>query len=315
MRNLLRDDQANLAFLRNNAAHIEAEVYATKYPAIQYPQLIPTDTSAPAFIQSVVYTSTSIAGEAKFINGNAHDIPNATTARAESSTQVHTAGIGYEYGFEEIGFARMMGIGLDSERAAAAHFLSEKLIDKVCWSGDAQHNFQSFISNSAITPANVAQNAGATSRLWANKTSKEIVQDINDILAAGWTATNQIELADTILLPPSAWVTLGTTYWSVDNGSNAVLMDIIQKSNLYTINTGKPLKFGMVRELETAGASSTRRMVAYQRDPTVVKMHLPMPFEFLPVQQVVLQYKVPGVFRLGGVDIRRPGAVRYRDGF
>jgi hypothetical protein len=32
------------------------------------------------------------------------------------------------------------------------------------------------------------------------------------------------------------------------------------------------------------------------------------------VQVNGLSYEVPGVFRLGGLDVRLPGALRYRDG-
>jgi len=40
-----------------------------------------------------------------------------------------------------------------------------------------------------------------------------------------------------------------------------------------------------------------------------------MPHRFLPVfQGGPLHWVVPGVFRLGGLDIRRPKEVRYIDG-
>lgn len=66
--------------------------------------------------------------------------------------------------------------------------------------------------------------------------------------------------------------------------------------------------------LETAGAGSTHRMVAYRRSPDVVKMHVPMPLRWLQAEQRLLKFEVPGIFRLGGVEVRRPGAMRYLDG-
>jgi hypothetical protein len=39
-----------------------------------------------------------------------------------------------------------------------------------------------------------------------------------------------------------------------------------------------------------------------------------MPHQFMPVfQKGPLRWEVPGVFRLGGLDIRRPAEVKYRD--
>jgi len=76
--------------------------------------------------------------------------------------------------------------------------------------------------------------------------------------------------------------------------------------------TGRNLTLRAVRGLETAGTGATEQMVAYRRDPQVLKLHIPMPHRFLPVyQNGPLRWVVPGVFRLGGLDIRRPMEVRY----
>lgn len=40
-----------------------------------------------------------------------------------------------------------------------------------------------------------------------------------------------------------------------------------------------------------------------------------MPHRFLPVWQTgPMWFDVPGIFRFGGLEIRRPGAARYVDG-
>lgn len=310
------DEQANLAFVRNQANLIEPQVYQTQYPSVQYPELIPVDTSAPEFIQAVTYLSTDMRGAAQWINANAQDIPNVMGSMSESTTSVHSAGIGYGYGWQELGFARMLNINLTTDRAEGARRISEEFIDSIVWVGDTPKGFKSFISNSNITPANVANNAAASSRLWTAKTGSEVLKDINEALIDTYTVSNQIEMADTLLLSPGRWAYLGTTPWSADNSSNATLLDMVMTKNLYTAKTGQPLKIGTVRELATAGASTTQRMVTYTRRPDCVKLHLPMPHRFLPVQNKgALYFEVPGVFRLGGVDIRRLGTVRYRDAF
>jgi hypothetical protein len=44
-------------------------------------------------------------------------------------------------------------------------------------------------------------------------------------------------------------------------------------------------------------------------------MHIPMIHRFLPVWQTgPITFDIPGIFRLGGLEIRRPGSVRYVDG-
>lgn len=92
-------------------------------------------------------------------------------------------------------------------------------------------------------------------------------------------------------------------------------MEWIKKNNLYTTETGQPLLIRGVRGLDTAGASGNGRAIAYTRTPDVVKIHLPMPHRFLPVWQTgPIVFDVPGIFRIAGLEIRRPGAFRYMDG-
>ena len=94
-----------------------------------------------------------------------------------------------------------------------------------------------------------------------------------------------------------------------------LILEWIERNNIYTRTTGQPLTIRGVWGLETAGSGATARMVAYRRDPTVVKLHMPMPFRFLPAyQDGPMLFKVPGIFRLGGVDVRPPKSMRYVDG-
>jgi hypothetical protein len=44
-------------------------------------------------------------------------------------------------------------------------------------------------------------------------------------------------------------------------------------------------------------------------------MHIPMPHQFLQAREAgPLIFDVPGIFRLGGIEIRRPSAFRYSNG-
>ena len=44
-------------------------------------------------------------------------------------------------------------------------------------------------------------------------------------------------------------------------------------------------------------------------------MHIPMKHKFLDVWQTSsIGFAIPGIFRIGGVEIRRPAAFRYLDG-
>jgi hypothetical protein len=300
------DAQAALGFVVSQTTHVEAAVNETVYPDIQYPNLIPVDTSASPMAQTVTYYSSDKFGKAGWINGNADDIPMAGTEMAQHQTAVYSAGIGYGWGWEEVQQAQMLGRNLRGDDAQAARRAYEEMVDRVALTGDTDKSFQGLINNSGVTAAS-APTGG-----WATASDDEILADINDALLASATATLYTSFSDTLLIS-FARLSLIATRRLGDTGMT--LLEFIRKNNTYTAMTGQALTIRAVRGLETAGAGSTQRLVAYRRSPDVLKLHIPMPHTFFPVyQDGPLHWKVPGVFRLGGLDIRRPAEVKYSDG-
>lgn len=303
------DAQSALGFVTAQTSHIEPVVYATKYPDIQYRGLIPIDTAAHPFATSVTYFSTDRFGAADWINGNADDVPRAGTTRSKFETPVYTAGIGYGYGFEEIGRAQMLGINLPADDAAAARRASEEMIDRVALQGDTAKGFTGLINASGVTAYAAPHGAWGTS----GTTPLEVIEDLNSSLLNVFNGTNTVALADTLLLPWSKYLYIATTPMSAD--SDKTILQWFLENNVYTVQTGQRLTLRGMRELDTAGVSGTARAIAYRYSPEVLKLHIPMPHRFLqPWQAGPLRIEVPGVFRLGGLDVRLPKEVVYMDG-
>lgn len=302
------DAQAALGFLINQTSYIEQQVNEIVYPDIQYPELIPVDTSAGEFAKSVTYYSSDKYGEANWINGNSDDLPLAGTEKTKFQTPVYTAAIGYSFGWEEVNQAMLLGRNLQADDAAAARRAYEEMVDRVAVLGDSRKGFQGLINNSSVNAAS------ATNGDWGGTgtTSDQVLEDVNNALLAVGSSTLYTSIADTLLLSFGKMNFLATTRLG---DTERTLLSFLRENNTYTAMTGRPLTIRGVRGLETAGVGATERMIAYRRDPSVLKLHLPMPHRFLPVHQAgPLRWEVPGVFRLGGLDIRRPLEVKYRDG-
>jgi len=300
------DAQAALGFVISQTAHVEQQVYQVKYADIQYPLLIPVDTSANPFVKTVTYFSANKAGVADWLNGNADDVPMADTEHSQFETSVYTAGIGYGYGWEEINQAQMLGLNLANDKAMAARRAAEEMIDRVALQGDTVKGFSGLFDYPTVTAT------PATNGNWPAATPDNIIEDVNDALTNIQTATNNVILADTLLVPFARWNLLASTRLT---DTNTTVMQFIRQNNVYTAQTGAPLVIRATRQLDTAGVSGAARMVAYRRDPEVLKLHIPMPHRFLPVwQSGPLRYEVPGVMRFGGLDIRLPNEVSYVDG-
>lgn len=313
MRLNIGDAQQALGFLIEQTSSIETEVYKVAYPEIQYPTLVPVDESANEWAKSVTFFSMDRVGAADWFNHMATDMRLADVARSKYETGIEMAGIGYRYTLEEIGQAMMIpGLNLTSERAEAAVRAYEEFMDVIAFFGDTAKGWTGIVNNAEVNRVDAANDGTGTSRLWSAKTADLIIRDINDTLTAVYTASNTVEMADTLLLPITALTLIATK--RIDSTTMTVLQ-FIQLYNAYTMQTGQPLVVRGVRGLEDAGSGGVGRMVAYKRDPRVLKLHLPMRHRFLPIWQTgPLTFDIPGIFRTGGVEIRRPGAMRYVDG-
>lgn len=312
-RGIYDSPQIAMGFLINQATHIESEVYRTIYRDIQYPALVPVDTSAPEWVQSVTYFSLDAVGAANWFSAKAQDVPRVELTREKFQTTVHMAAAGYGYDMEELAVAMMQGVNLSAEKAQTARRVAEEFIDRVVITGDTTKGVKGVMNQSGVTAGSAAATGTAGATTWASKTPDMVLADVNAALSGIFTGTVGIEMADTILLPYQQLLDINTR--RIDAVNQTTILEWLRRNNIYTQMTNNPLTIRGVWGLETAGSGSTARMIVYRRDPSVLKFHMPMPFRFLPVWQVgPLMFEVPGIFRLGGVDVKRTSAMRYVDG-
>lgn len=290
--------QAALGFAISQQSHVETGVLKRKYPAIRYSELIPVDTSANPFAASVTHFSQDSVGKAKFINGKGDDIPLANVLRQKFEQGVNMAGIGYSFSVEEIGQAQMLGQSLSADGAEAANLAYQQLVDEVAFNGDADLGVQGLLNHTGITST-------AAAATFAAGTPQDILSEINGQLTAIMTSTQGIEMADTLLMPITQYGDIATRQIAPE--STMTVLEFVKASNVYTAMTGQQLTIVATHRL-------TDKMVAYRRDPSVVKMHMPMPLRFLAPQMNNLQINVPGMFRFAPINIRTPAAISYKTG-
>lgn len=293
----IMDAQQALGFVVSQRTHIETEVLKKPMPEIRYSSLIPVDTSAPAYAPSVTFFTQEATGRAKFINGKGDDIPLIGLGMSKFEQSVHMGGIGYSFSLEEIGAASQYGMSLTSDGAMAAREAYEQLVDEVAFVGNTKLGVEGLLNTTGITTA-------AAAKTFATSTPDEILAVINGEITGIMTDTNGVELADTILLPLSQWGSIASTRLT---NSDMTILEFIQRSNVYTARTGRPLTIEASHRL-------SGKMVTYRRDPQVVKLHMPMPLTFIPPQALGLEVRTFGMFRFAPTNIRRPGAVRYKTG-
>jgi len=315
MTQFINDSQA-VSFLQQTHASVEAELYRVKYPEYNYSDLLFVDTRANEWARTVTFYSSDTVGKAGWFNANSTNMPRADVNMAQHNHSIQMAAIGYGYNLEEISFAKLAGpVGsLDQERMFAARRAYEQFMYGLVVAGDSTKNMGGLINYSGVTATTAPADGTGSATTFASKTGDQIARDINNELSGMQEGSLGIELANTIALPIQQFNLLATKRMGTA-GDEITVLEWLMKYNVYTAQTGQPLKIRMLRGLDGAGGSGTDRMLTYVNDRDVVKLHLPMAHKFMPVYQTgPMLFEVPGIFRTGGVEIRRPNAVRYLDG-
>jgi hypothetical protein len=180
------DAQQALGFAVSQTAYIEQQVYKVQYPDIQYPALIPVDTSANEWAKSVTYYSQDMTGRAGWFHHYAKDLHIADIERTKNEIGIEMADIGYRWTLEELGQAMMIpGTNLSADRAEAADRAYNEFVDDAALRGKAEKSFSGLMNYPGITT--VTATAGVGGIPWSLKTADEIIKDVNDAITAIYT--------------------------------------------------------------------------------------------------------------------------------
>jgi len=319
---LMINDQQSLTFVAGEAYRINAQMYETKYPDWDFGKLVFVDTTGPAWSPGVVTYTSDFTGAAKWMSGYAKDVPMADVSTARELKKFHLAAIGYQYNIEEVNAVIQHGGRLEDRRARAARLTYMKYMFDITLRGDTEKGLTGLINYTGVNATAAPADGTGSARHWVNnsgvgtKTPSQISRDINLLLTGIANATYGVEMADTLLMPLEAFNYLASTQYSATNAET--VLQFIMRANAYTAMTGRPLTVRVVRELRTASTATVvggGRLVAYKNDPEYVKLHLPMPHQFLePYRDGPLNWAIPGIFRTGGVEMLTVGTIRYLDG-
>jgi hypothetical protein len=198
-----------------------------------------------------------------------------------------------------------MNIALGDKKAAAANLVAQQFVYNIVMTGSTPKNTTGLVNNGSVPAAN------ATNGSWGTATPANILADVNQALNDVMTNSKETAHANALLLPTTAFLVLNNTVLTSTNNS---VLSFIKTNNSYTAVTGQPLDIRPSRALETAGASSTRRMVAYEKSPDNLEFFLPGMFEFLPPFAFSsMSYRIDGIMNVGQLEIYRPKTLSYRD--
>ncbi|EPO9976619.1 major capsid family protein, partial [Pseudomonas aeruginosa] len=98
---------------------------------------------------------------------------------------------------------------------------------------------------------------------WETATADQILADVNTALTLQTQGTLFTAFSDTLLLPYAKFLLIATR--KVNEQGLETILTYLQKNNVYTATTGRPLTIRGLNGLDAAGAGGTARMVSYRR--------------------------------------------------
>lgn len=307
------DAQAAFPFVLAQGRNIETRIYQRRYPTFNYGAHVPVVTEGNEWAIGTTFFTVDAAGEAKFLSGAGTDMPFNQVTRDQASHDFAMIGSGWEWNIEEVNQAALYGINLNDTKAVSAADKVERLLNTIAMLGATEKNWTGFVNNGSVSRTDATADGTSSSTFWSAKTNDQIMRDINDLLSSIGENSEEVEWADTLRLPPEAYRLLATRRLGTGDGL-LTLLEYVRKNNVYTATTGQPLDIQPLRELATASSDGGGRMVAYRRDPEVIRFHLPMPRRVLqPRQKSIMGFETGIIARTGGTEIRLPGAVAYLD--
>ncbi len=299
-----RADALETVFIARELVSVETAVYEKRYPEFKGRSLVPKK-SLPEGATFASYSEQDEYGSAKIISSGADDLPRAEVSRTETLVQIYTVGDAYAYTTMELKKAAFARQSLDAAKAMAARRIMEQKIDLLIQTGDAAYGMKGLLNQSG-TNTYVVPNGGLGSPLWVNKTSDEILTDLNAMANAPSNATNGIEYPDTMVLPIAQYDLISQKPRSSTSDTTIKEFFLGNSPYIKEIIPWWPCK--------TAGAAGVTRAVTYRRDLEALWYYMPQEFQAMAPQLRNLEYLIPCTCDFGGVHVRLPKSVTYADG-
>lgn len=296
-----------MAFLVSQLAYTESQLFERMYTPMQYEQFLPMDFSAGEWADSIRYEVYDFAGQGKRTSGKGHDINKVDIAFAEKTFAVVNGNIGYDYSQEELRRTAYMRRALPDRKLAAAMEAYKRHMNKVGLYGEAESGLTGLFNN-ALVPQGTAPSATS----WNTATADQMLTDLNTLIQNVWSNTAYNDMPDTVIIAPAPFAKIASTARSAN--SDKTILSFLKENNVAKQQRGVNIDFQPGFGLNTAGAGSTRRMMAYVKSPQRLVMHIPLPLRFLAPQMVGLAVDVPGEYKYSGVEIRYPKSAFYMDG-
>ena len=215
------------------------------------------------------------------------------------------------YDYVSLNKAKQLNEQIDSRIIEAHNESYRTIVDEVAVlgysGGEGSNAYVAGLANSPYVPSENVMTAGHD---WKDPstTGNDIVNDLlalrTQIYATG--GGNALWLPNTVLVSPEDFIILNGKNFSVTGFTTSeTVMSYCERQ--YGI------KFYASMHLRGAGVGNKDRIVMFNTDRKALRLALPMPLTFGPVEPMAFDFRISSMFRVAGVNIFQPSTIGYMD--
>lgn len=305
-----RFDAAESVYIAKNLEYTRQGLIEMAFPEFEWQELLPVDTKAHPADSQYKQMFEEPTGRPRVSKGVEGIIPMTNAKVTEAGQDFYSIVQGYYVTVGEAEAAIRGGYPLPTRRGVLTREHIEREIDEIAFVGTANRDddvgivgLLNLTASGIHTYTPAAKGTGA-SKNFEDKNPDDILLDLHGILDKIELTTLQVERADTLLLPLSTWQHIRDR--RVGDGTSTSVLSYF-KSNAEGVDVRKTAR------AETAGASSTKRMMAYRKDPNRIEFILPVRFRQHNPYNEGLSVVTVCEARTAGVAVHRPGSIAYGD--
>ena len=290
--------QDDALFIAQELNYIRARALEVEHSPLNSFRVFPQETDVPAGAETALTMVYDTVGMAKIVADYGDDLPRTEAIAETIPSKVYTVADSYGYNYVELEHARMANVNLEARKALSARRGIDLKLNNIAWYGDPAHGITGFLANPNITNVTIPADGTGSSKLFSTKTADQIIRDMNSLINAVSSATNGVEMPDTVLLAPDVYDLIASMPKS--SYSDRTVLEFLQGAH------PEVTRWMKIGELRGAGTGATDMIVAGVFRPEYIRMECPVRFDQLPVQYRNLEYVVPCVSRTLGVTINVP---------
>lgn len=280
-------------------------IYKVEYPALKAKGFIPWNTSVHPGAEEYGVDKWDGVGEPLISRDYTTETPMVETSIERKSTPIFGMRLGYQYSLQEAQAAIFSRQPLNERKAMKVREEMERKLDDIAFVGEAVSGVKGLFNQTGTTTYTPKATGTGGSKKFDDKAPDDILLDLNEAVSKIVSDTKEVEIPDQGLLPLTTYNLL-TSKRVGDGTSSTILAYFVQ--NQPFVKSIEP-----THKLETAGASSTKRMVFYRKDPTRLEMIVPLPFQQLAPQSDGFVVKTLCHMRTAGVAVYLPKSICYSD--